>query len=264
MLSETEERRTRLTLIYGPAFRRAFEIFALGTTDSPVRDDEVIELARSAGISKEQRILEPCSGSGGVSRLLTREFRCEVLGIDVVPYQLDVAKSKAAHEGFQSLIAYIEGDAVTYAYPREAFDAAIDVFAWVHVADWPDLFRTIHGALKPGGKIVMYDAFLTPKTKKQTEEAVKDKWFDPGIRTVEDCCLAFDRTGFRVIHREDRRQHVLGSWRAGLARLKEAADEFIGEFGEEPYELFSETISWTIKAHEEEELTAAQVVAEKV
>ncbi len=156
MLSETEERRTRLTLIYGPAFRRAFEIFALGTTDSPVRDDEVIELARSAGISKEQRILEPCSGSGGVSRLLTREFRCEVLGIDVVPYQLDVAKSKAAHEGFQSLIAYIEGDAVTYAYPREAFDAAIDVFAWVHVADWPDLFRTIHGALKPGGKIVMY------------------------------------------------------------------------------------------------------------
>jgi sarcosine/dimethylglycine N-methyltransferase len=247
---------------YDPAFRSAFEIFALGTTDSPVRDGEVLELARRAGITKGSRVLEPGSGSGGVSRLLARELGCAVRGIDLTPYQFEEAERRAEEAGLQDLISYSLGDMATFDYEQEAYDVAVDVFSWIHVPDWRRLFSSLRGALKSGGRIVMYDAFLAPAATRETEYAVREAWL---MRTcaVDDCTALLKESGYRVVHAQDRGQNVLDNWRGGLVNLRKKEGEFLDRFGEDTYEFFVETLTWTINAYERGELTAAQVIAEK-
>lgn len=263
MAFETEERIKRLGLIYNQAFRRAFEYFRLGTTDSPVHDVVVLELARKAEVSEDSYVLEVCSGSGGVSRLLAKNLGCRILGIDLVDYQLDVARQKATEDKLESRIRYDKGDAAVYPYPDETFDVAVDVFAWVHIADWDALIQKISRTLKPGGRLMMYDAFVTLKTTEETDTAVREKWFDPGIRTLTDLRKILRKNGFKVIHKRDRRKQVLTNWRLGLERFKENAKPFSVAFGEDVYHLFLETIEWTIDAHEREELGATLLVARK-
>ena len=53
-------------------------------------------------------------------------------------------------------------------YEQEAYDVAMDVFSWTHVPDWQRLFSLLRGALKPGGRIVIYDAFLAPAATDET------------------------------------------------------------------------------------------------
>ena len=263
MEAHTEQRMERLNQIYNPAFRRAFEIFDLGTTDSPVLDDEVLELASRTGVSGKHRVLEPCSGSGGVSRLLAGEFGCHVLGIDLVQIQLDDAERRAVASNLDHLIEYRAGDVVDYDYTSEAFDVAVDVFAWVHVADWPALFASMHRALRPGGSIMMYDAFVTPRTTDEIRRAVEEEWFDPGITTLGNCITMLQECGFNVSYVSERREQVLDNWSRGLSNLEQTRSEFVNEFGEDTYEVFAGIIGRTIGAHERGEVTAAQIVARK-
>ncbi len=80
---------------------------------------------------------------------------------------------------------------------------------------------------------------------------------------MDDCTALLEESGYRVIHTQERGRQVLDNWRGGLANLRKKEDEFIGRFGEDAYSFFVETSAWTIGAYEREELTAAQIIAEK-
>ena len=71
--TKNDDRLATLVQNYDSAFRFAFVVFALGTTDSPVRDREPLELALRAGIARGSRVLYPGPGSGGSSTLLARQ-----------------------------------------------------------------------------------------------------------------------------------------------------------------------------------------------
>jgi cyclopropane fatty-acyl-phospholipid synthase-like methyltransferase len=262
MKKQHDDQRAVVNQNYDAEFRAAFQTLAIGTTDSPIRDGEVVELARRAGISKGSHVVEPGSGSGGVSRILARELECEVRGIDLTPYQLEEAEQRAEEADLQDLVSYSLGDMATYDYEQDAYDVAVDMFSWIHVADWPSLFSLLRGALKPGGRLVMYDAFLTPTATDETEIAMKASWL-PRIGPVDDCTELLERSGYRVIHTEDRRRQVLENWRDGLANLGKRDDELLEHIGRGSYRFFVKTLAWTIDAYERGELTAAQVVAEK-
>jgi cyclopropane fatty-acyl-phospholipid synthase-like methyltransferase len=260
--TKNDDRLATLVQNYDAAFRLAFESFALGTTDSPVRDGEVLELARRAGITRGSRVLEPGSGSGGVSRLLARELKCDVQGIDLTPFQFEEAQRRAEEAALQDLVSCSLGDMEVFDYEQEAYDVAMDVFSWIHVPDWQRLFSLLSGALKPGGRIVMYDAFLAPAATDETAALVRDAWL-VRICAVDDCTALLEESGYRVIHTQERGRQVLDNWRGGLANLRKKEDEFLGRFGEDAYRFFVETSAWTIGAFERDELTAAQIIAEK-
>jgi len=260
--TKTDDKLGALVQNYDAAFRFAFETFALGSSDGPVRDREVLELARRAGITSGSRVLEPGSGSGGVSRLLARELNCEVHGIDLTPSQLQEAQRKTEEAALQDTVSFSLGDMEVFDYEQETYDVAIDVFSWIHATNWQRLLASLHAALKPGGRIVIYDAFLKPEAIDQTRAYVRDAWL-AGISTVDDCTALLEDNGYQVNYTDERGQQVLENWRGGLANLKQKEDEFQARFGEESYGFFVETSAWTIEAYEREELTAAQVIAKK-
>ena len=161
------------------------------------------------------------------------------------------------------MIEYRWGDVAAYDYDPGTFDVAVDVFAWVHVSDWLGLFETMSRALKPGGAIMIYDAFVTPRTTDEVRRAVEEEWFDPGITTLGDCITMLQQRGFNISYVSEKREQVLENWTIGLKNLELTKPEFVSEFGEETYQLFAGIIGRTIGAHERGEVTAAQIVATK-
>ena len=108
----------------------------------------------------------------------------------------------------------------------------------------------------------MYDAFLAPAATDESAALVRDAWL-VRICAVDDCTALLEESGYRVIHTQERGRQVLDNWRGGLANLRKKEDEFLGRFGEDAYRFFVETSAWTIGAVERDELTAAQIIAEK-
>mgnify|MGYP001114249341 CR=1 FL=1 len=263
MENTREEREERLSQIYTGEFRSGFHLFGIGSSDSPVSDTSILELARQAGVSRISRILEPGCGSGGVSRLLAKTFGCSVTGIDLVHYQLENARARMAEEKAGSRLSYIHDDIVEFDYEENAFDVALDVFAWVHVADWQDFFDKMYFTLKPGGGIMMYDAFVTAETSKETLSEIREKWYDPGICTVDACSRMLEKSGFHIVHCKEHRLEVSSCWQTGLDRLNAERVRLEKEWGSRVFQLFSDTIEFTLAAHEREELTAASIIARK-
>jgi SAM-dependent methyltransferase len=79
--------------------------------------------------------------------------RGAVLGVDLSPTQLDVARTRAAADGLGN-VSFLKADAQTHPFPRGEFDVAISRFGTMFFADHIAAFRNIATALRPGGRFV--------------------------------------------------------------------------------------------------------------
>lgn len=117
-------------------------------------------------------------------------------------------------------------DFITRDYPRETFDKIYSIGAWEHVRpkEIPPLLRKLHGALKPGGKLVKHffcrvnDALIAPVMCSQI--------YFPGSMgsSYRAHARAWEDAGFRITHRSihDYRP-TLRAWFDNLVAHKEEA-----------------------------------------
>ncbi|TQF36725.1 hypothetical protein UNPF46_21370 [Bradyrhizobium sp. UNPF46] len=127
-----------------------------------LNDDATHELARLAGLSRGAYVLDVGCGLGGPSRRLAAEYGCEILAIDITRPFLDVASGLTERATLSGKIELIHGDAVDYSFPRQCFD-----FVWMQVAAAnifarSALYRNLFRALRPGGRLALYDIFEGP------------------------------------------------------------------------------------------------------
>ncbi|WP_175864628.1 class I SAM-dependent methyltransferase [Burkholderia cepacia] len=97
-----------------------------------------------------RRVLDLGCGYGWFSRWAAGQGAASVLGIDVSKRMLERAASNTAHPA----ITYRRADLETLALPDTAFDLAYSSLAFHYIADLDTLFRTLHRALVPGGRLV--------------------------------------------------------------------------------------------------------------
>jgi 2-polyprenyl-3-methyl-5-hydroxy-6-metoxy-1,4-benzoquinol methylase len=95
-------------------------------------------------------VLDVACGNGKhVIGLTRRGFRCT--GQDYTPERIQVAKTRAAHEGVD--VKLLQGDATKIKY-KDEFDAVLALYILFLLPDEEDVLkclRQIHDALKPGG-----------------------------------------------------------------------------------------------------------------
>jgi len=99
-----------------------------------------------------ERILDIGCGTGATSIELAHRVgrHGEVLAIDISPIVLEAAARNSA--GCAQL-RFVEGDAGTYPFALQSFDAAFSRFGVMFFADPVAAFRNIRRALKPGGRL---------------------------------------------------------------------------------------------------------------
>ena len=103
-----------------------------------------------------ERVLDVGCGSGFyVTELLDQVGReGSVTGVDRAPAMLAVAAKRA--EGRDN-VAFYEADATNLPVPDGAFDAAVSVQVLEYVPDATAALAEMHRALRPGGRVVIWD-----------------------------------------------------------------------------------------------------------
>jgi arsenite methyltransferase len=108
------------------------------------------------GAQAGDRVLDVGCGPGFYSRELLDQVGSEgsVTGVDQSPQMLAVAKRRS--EGFGNA-RFEEGDATALPAQSESFDRALSVQVLEYVRDIPAALAEILRALRPGGRVVIWD-----------------------------------------------------------------------------------------------------------
>lgn len=103
-----------------------------------------------------ERILDVGCGPGFYVEELLDEVGPEgtVVGIDASPQMLAAAAERCARH---SNVSFRQGDATALPAPEESFDAALCVQVLEYVADPTAALAQMHRALRPGGRVVVWD-----------------------------------------------------------------------------------------------------------
>ena len=119
---------------------------------------ELIELLKP---TSETQVLDVGSGLGGPARWLTSATGCRVTGVDINKAYCEVGTEINRWLGFSNQIELMHADATQLdRFVSRTFDAVWALHTSMMIGDKSGLYRGMANALKPGGRLVLYDAVL--------------------------------------------------------------------------------------------------------
>ncbi|RDE24609.1 class I SAM-dependent methyltransferase [Motiliproteus coralliicola] len=162
------------------------------------------ELATLLSAKPGERLLDLGAGVGGAARYLQQHQNCQVVGLELDPDYVELARELARLTGFEDRIEFTQGSALDIPFESSSFDHVWLQHLNMYLADKAAFFGGIARVLKPGGSLVM-------------QEVVQGLGGDvllpvPWARTESDNHLVDQQTfvqllaqaGFEVVELEDR------------------------------------------------------------
>jgi ubiquinone/menaquinone biosynthesis C-methylase UbiE len=138
------------------------------------------------------RVLDLGCGIGGPSRFLVDRFGCSVLGVDLLPLRVEIAREIAELTRTDDRVSYRVADATELDFADASFDQIWMLDVSMHIRDKRGLFSEIARVLQRGGLMVMHEQTgpLPPAMRPVMREA---PYIAPSlpqlIRYVEDAGL---------------------------------------------------------------------------
>ncbi len=144
------------------------ETFDLSVGHEIFSDDERAAwhtlIRRHLGDGKGRAVLDLASGTGVISRLLS-EIGFKVTGLDFSEPMLERARRK--HKALNNGATFVIGDAEDTRQPDNHFDAITNRHLVWTLPDPRAAFADWLRVLKPGGKVLIVDADMMPRTFQQ-------------------------------------------------------------------------------------------------
>jgi SAM-dependent methyltransferase len=109
----------------------------------------VVERAR---VAPGERVLDVACGTGNAALLAAARGAAEVVGVDLEPALLDVARLRASE--VRAEIAWVEGDATALPVAG-GFDAVLSVFGVMYALDQDAAAAELERVCDPGGRVVL-------------------------------------------------------------------------------------------------------------
>lgn len=113
-------------------------------------------------IKKGDKILDAGCGYGVTACYLSQEYGANIVGIDLNQFELKRARQRADAMSAFNRPEFINMDYTQLAFANSTFDA---IYTLETLSHSPNLLDTLHGfykALKPGGKIALFEYTLAP------------------------------------------------------------------------------------------------------
>ena len=117
------------------------------------------ELARRARFACDLRVLDVGCGVGGSSRYLAAVFGCDVIGVDLTPEYVSVARMLSERVGLAGRTTFQEGSALELPFDDESFDAVWTQHAQMNIPHKERFYAEIARVLRQGGKLAFHDVF---------------------------------------------------------------------------------------------------------
>lgn len=113
-----------------------------------------------------ERVLDVCCGTGDLALTVAEVWpRCTVVGLDLTPEMLDVARAKAAARARgarRAPVTFVRGDLLALPFDDGEFSAVSVGWGVRNVADLPRAFAEMARVTRPGGRVVCLESTLAP------------------------------------------------------------------------------------------------------
>jgi len=174
-------------------------------------------LATRAELHSGDRVLDAGCGVGGSAIWLAREFGVRVVGINVVPGDIDQGRRYARRRNVADRVTFELRDMTRTAFPEGSFDVVWAIESICHVPDKREFLAEARRLLKPGGRLVVADGFRRRRPFDLADEQTLHDWLSgwavPDLVTPEEFTGAAQRNGFARVRFEDVTAHVWPSAR---------------------------------------------------
>lgn len=185
-------------------------------------------LAEAAGLRTGMRVLDLGSGLGGPSRRLAAEVGCRVIGLDLNPDYVAVARILADRTGLDDRASYAVADAVLLPLPGQSVDAVWMQHVGMNVPDKRALYAEVSRVLRPGGVLALYDVLAGPGGPPH----LPAPWAsDPAISHLVDAPTLqglLAQAGLSIEEIRDRRVDALAWMEDAGRRRREAGPPAVG------------------------------------
>lgn len=122
-------------------------------------------LAKNLSIKKNQLILDAGCGQGVVSAHLVKKYGCKIIGITIVPFEIERAMKLAKELWVADKVKYYLMDYSKTTFKDNQFDAIYTMESLVHSPNIKKTLKEFYRILKPGGKLVMHEYSIAKDEK---------------------------------------------------------------------------------------------------
>lgn len=184
-----------------------------------------LKLAEKAGLDREMKILDAGCGIGGTSRLLSKEFKCSIIGIDLVQKFIDAAHFLTKSTGMGKNNEFFQMSILETSFEDNSFDCIWCQHTLMNIKDKKSAFSEFKRILKPKGKLVLHEVLKGENKDKQIHLPVP--WADsPSLSFLisqEEMNELADDAGFISEFSEDQTEQAKTWWNKVKSVTEKAA-----------------------------------------
>ncbi|MHA1374086.1 MAG: class I SAM-dependent methyltransferase [Promethearchaeota archaeon] len=173
--------------------------------------EDIEELFRTIDLSRISNVLEIGCGVGIVSEHLNNKYNMNVVGTDVDPKQIKIAKTfNKENENLK----YIKVDATELPFENDTFDLNLSLWVLHHIRDWHKVLEELKRVLKPKSKIIIFDLAYSQKlvnfynyvnSKRILKLFVKNY----GVYSINDIIDFFIKNNFELVHKKSTKKGIM-------------------------------------------------------
>jgi cyclopropane-fatty-acyl-phospholipid synthase len=185
-----------------------------------------------AGRVTRPRLLDAGCGWGALAVHAAREYGARVLAVTLSGEQADFTRKRVAEEGVVELVEVRHGDVREFSLDDgdEPYDAIASIGIGEHVGSerYPSYATTVHGLLRPGGRLLVQQASRRPGRVVPGPSFVKSYVHPDGdLLPLGETVSLLESAGFEVRDVESLREHHARTVRCWLDNLEAAWDEAV-------------------------------------
>ncbi len=160
-------------------------------------------VADQVGVRPGERVLDAGCGVGGTSVWLAAERKARVVGINIVPSQIEWAARRARRYGVAARAEFIEADLMDTGLEASSFDVAWLQESSCHVPDKVGMLAEMRRLLRPGGRIAVADFFAVPGAAAREDFRTWVSAWEMALSTEGEWQDFLAQTGFEEVRWRD-------------------------------------------------------------
>ena len=154
-------------------------------------------------LKNKKNLLEVGCGIGIATSYLARRYKLNVIGIDLDPEQVEIAKNNHKENEY---LEYFQADVSELTFENNQFDMILSLDVLHHIPNWKKALNEISRVLKPDGFYIINDLAVPNFLTSIFHYVLKNHM---GIFTIDDIVKFLNRNNFQSIYEERPKINIL-------------------------------------------------------